>query len=83
MNTKELKPCPFCGGNALLRLKGVGIEGSSHREDWEIFCSNCGATPSKVLYVSKFIITATGELEYAKDGRIEAIEAWNRRTTDE
>lgn len=80
---KELKPCPFCGGNALLRLKGVGIEGDSHTEDWEILCSSCGATPSKALFKSKFIVTVDGEVKYSLNGLNDAIEAWNRRITDE
>lgn len=76
---EELKPCPFCGRKASLRKKGVGVDGGAHVEEWEIFCANCGAAPSSKRYRTKFVITAGGELEYINDGRIEAIEAWNRR----
>lgn len=34
MMGKELKPCPFCGHDAVARAIGVG---------GEVFCSNCSA----------------------------------------
>ena len=68
----ELKPCPFCGGEAVLKdnAYGCGVYdcagalADTHYEEPTVFwceCKECGAT-------------ANG---WDTDG--EAIEAWNRR----
>lgn len=62
----ELKPCPFCGGNALIQVvRDLGTGGYySHY----IFCDDCGGR------VQECITSASGTsycVEYAADGKIE------------
>lgn len=60
---EELKPCPFCGGKAVL----VVIEGV------EVRCEDCGArTDRRVTYK-----TPTGV--YGNKPVEKVIELWNRR----
>ena len=35
---EELKPCPFCGGQAELRIVGIG----GYKTAYEVRCLNCG-----------------------------------------
>ena len=59
----ELKPCPFCGGDASLmhEEKGINKDGSV------VMCKACGI---KGQWIEK-------SYRYASDAL--AIEAWNRR----
>ncbi len=61
----ELKPCPFCGGNAHIgeMKKAVGFE------RWSVACINrrCIAYKLHNPFVAKYL------------SRESAIEAWNRR----
>lgn len=63
--TIELKPCPFCGGNADLWIVfvpyGEGLERDEENE-YHCGCCDCGVSTSS---------------RYDED---DAIEAWNRRT---
>ena len=76
---KEFKPCPFCGRKPILRRRGVGCNNDNHTEEWEISCPNCGAIPSNKRYYSEFYIKFDDEIVYIKNGKQEAIEAWQRR----
>lgn len=51
----ELKPCPFCGGPAMVTNPTM----------WQAWCTECHSI---------------GEPRLTKE---EAIEAWNRRTSDD
>lgn len=68
--TDRLKPCPFCGGKAEIR---VG-EYTSFVEGYAVGCSNCALT-----------FGASGRIGEAYcwsccyETEAEAIEAWNRR----
>lgn len=61
--TEELKPCPFCGGEA--QRDSNNAHNGDRMDDWEwfaVYCPNCGCAhtpPFKTTY--------------------EAIAAWNRR----
>lgn len=55
---KELKPCPFCGGEAELVELGIKV--------WSPRCTQCECRLNQV---------------YRSEQK--AIEAWNRRVTDE
>lgn len=71
---EELKPCPFCGGEAELGEflgvvpeideNGAYIDAETEYYAW-CYCTECGITT----------------IDYDTDA--EAIEAWNRRATDE
>ena len=38
---EELKPCPFCGGEAVIRE--WYIRGTANRKHYRVECKNCGA----------------------------------------
>lgn len=63
----KLKPCPFCGGKAVLRKDDMYIRGESERCAW-VYCSGCNAR------TNYFRREKLQEL-YAKKAR----EAWNLR----
>lgn len=64
--TEELKPCPFCGGNAyhLSCYNGTDFW-------WEIACCHCGA-----MVASRKTVFPRNE-----EARDDAIKKWNRRVT--
>ena len=67
----ELKPCPFCGGEAMLIS-------SPHNGIFYIQCCSCTAMIGRKR---KIVSSMVGrEFFESKD---EAIEAWNRRRKDE
>lgn len=65
---KELKPCPFCGGESHL-INEAGFLGS---EQYYVECQCCLATS---------VTTECASLEERDQdaARLEAIEAWSRR----
>lgn len=66
---QELKPCPFCGGEAVVdhwELSSPDEGWEDEREDiYYIVCSECGSET------------------YEYRSKEEAIEAWNRRKKNE
>lgn len=39
----ELKPCPFCGGKAKLRIASeIWRDGKVEIGGWKAYCENCG-----------------------------------------
>lgn len=89
---EELKPCPFCGREAIVRRKGgekdhicFGIIGDSRdkRIDgfsyyWAVYCKKCVA--STYLYRQFFSVDEdSGKIVLYEDGRKNAIDAWNSR----
>lgn len=78
----ELKPCPFCGGEAKVSLmeKTYGACGA------RIVCKNCRVrtrfySTHETIVNGKTITTPLTE-EGKRRGIKEAIEAWNRRVSD-
>ena len=66
----DLKPCPFCGGEARIR---IGVTSSvPHVSKAIVICRECSAS-TDWLYEKK------GDAEFV----FEAIEAWNRRAGGE
>lgn len=61
----DLKPCPFCGGAAKLRVSEEAWDSSVYVE-----CTKCGASTKMWPYVFEF------EEEGATN---RAVESWNRR----
>lgn len=81
----ELKPCPFCGGKAVIQQSEIGImetNRDSVRFDFSIRCINCKSTaPGANGYIA-VKLARDGELNVWHDGRVSAIESWNRRAND-
>ena len=65
----ELKPCPFCGGEAELKEKEYAMIG--HKVQAYVRCKVCGTTSN---YFSENIAYCANE---------KAIEAWNRRAEND
>ena len=65
----KLKPCPFCGGMAILRSTYQYVRANTLALQYYVRCGN----DTCELYVA----TCNRNTEE------EAIEAWNRRVTDE
>lgn len=63
----ELKPCPFCGGEA--EIVGHYIKGVPNNYQYFVRCKRCKARPT--LYGFNF------------KKKEKAIEAWNRRVDDD
>lgn len=77
---EELKPCPFCGGSALLQKIENSDSSNTFIESWKISCSSCGATPQGAnVYKTMHVKNPKGEIVFRSDGRTNAIAAWERR----
>lgn len=89
MNDNVLKPCPFCGSK--IRIVVCDDEGNIHDDDYE---NDPWSGLAYMLYHdieddSKQECPIAGHIGegvmgiYSYDTREEAIEAWNRRATDD
>lgn len=67
MDERELLPCPFCGGRAVLR------RGNRDKHGYYVVCHSCGG--STAFYSDRFTSR--------EDNKKHAIEAWNRRVDNE
>ena len=76
-NDTELKPCPFCGGEAEMCS-------NSDREGkyWYIRCKNCSSRGSG-YYESLSALKEYEEFFAIQRAWGNAIKAWNRRTKDD
>ena len=66
----NLKPCPFCGGEAILTIR---------RATWTVRCKVCGVTGESVEVgdpINSF------PLKTMLDGAVEASRLWNRRANE-
>lgn len=75
---EEIKPCPFCGGEARFRVSenrsahfGVGFT-------FFVECTKCGAKYPK-RYECLFYMDGNGTINARTDERAQAIDDWNRR----
>jgi Lar family restriction alleviation protein len=74
-DTVELKPCPFCGGEACLQETAPSMGDDTSRPEvvW-VSCSKCGASSQQIQVNWKLDPVYVAE-------RSEAIAAWNTRAT--
>lgn len=83
METKiELKPCPFCGGEAYIRDQSL----HTYHELTVIECRNCGAT---LEWIQEFAVFESKNYFGQVESRVRAavnlspFDAWNRRVVIE
>ena len=77
--SKELKPCPFCGGEAVFIVRANKSSHYSVGFSFEIECSDCGLKLPQ-MFITDFSLTEHGEINLLTDERGKAITAWNNRT---
>lgn len=78
MTEIKLKPCPFCGAEAITQVAVIRSEIESCTADisFIVSCSNC--------YIGqRWDINDRDSFEDAKTAMQKAIEAWNRRIENE
>lgn len=75
----ELKPCPFCGGEAKFLVKTYKERGVERGYSFGIYCTKCDLVLPRTNYSVEFQLNADGEIEMITDERLLAAEAWNRR----
>lgn len=82
--SNELKPCPFCGGEAIIEQTAYGTADlSSVRLSFAIRCKRCGASAPNACGYIAINLSNNGELNAWHDDRNPATAAWNRRANDE
>lgn len=78
----DLKPCPFCGWDAIFKQTSYGTAEGSVRLGFEVACGKCGATVPTGHGEILIKLSVTGSLIPWRDCRAKAAEAWNRRTME-
>lgn len=74
---EELKPCPFCGGEAELMRVSYGHSSGVLKDSWKVVCGNgCCEIKSCEDLITR---DETG-VSIITDGIEKAINAWNTRT---
>lgn len=68
----DLKPCPFCGGEALLMLQNNGC--------WNVECNTCLARTKAYMPKNVNPWEAYDAIQTAVN---KAVDDWNRRANDE
>ena len=66
---EKLKPCPFCGGYAELKVQTV--RGFDEHRSYKVACTECGTFAGNGIIFDLYIKSKTAERR--------AIAAWNRR----
>ena len=76
----ELKPCPFCGGNATVQAEHKSLPFSEEENFYYVCCTNCGCRP---FVVSEICLYYKSDYEIRRKNLIEkVIEKWNRRVNN-
>lgn len=78
----ELKPCPFCGGEAMFSKNTYSIRDTSRGWKFGVCCKKCGAKLGKEDYKIEYDFDCFGRIKTVVDERQQAFDAWNRRAND-
>ena len=78
MSKPELKPCPFCGGEAEFITDTNGCQSDFRKISFHIQCKGCKIEYPK-RYEIGFHLSGHGEIVMDTDERQKALEVWNRR----
>lgn len=73
--SKELKPCPFCGGTAALGSAGGQSEVDGYRRAHTVTCNRCG--------IHKITFSKPYEGPPEDEAIASVIEAWNTRSYED
>lgn len=76
----NLKPCPFCGGEAKFFITASSKTENLFRWNFGLHCTKCGIETPKNDYTVEIEFSDCGEVKAVKDERPAAIEKWNLRT---
>lgn len=69
----DLKPCPFCGGEAKLETSHRAFINAQTTKVAYVFCTNCNARSGRVA------LKDYGCTSYSEDANEEAVSRWNIR----
>ena len=79
---KKLKPCPFCGGDAILIIKeDCNWSTGTIKNLFLVRCDQCQI--STKYYDSRIWQDRDGEVHIERNGAECAIDIWNRRVGDQ
>ena len=78
----ELKPCPFCGGEAEFIDTDARYSGHNYSVYFKIKCKKCLTEPYGASGYIGFNLRKNGEFNVWHDDRPGAIAKWNRRVND-
>ncbi len=79
--SKELKPCPFCGGKAVFATVANKSSHSAAGVIFKIKCTKC-MTEFPKSYECEMYMNQDGNIQTRKDERLKAVADWNRRAND-
>lgn len=77
----ELKPCPFCGGEAKLREFRAELPMSEERNEFFVICHECGCirSPGSIYGAVNLYYQKDAE-EKKRKFQEQAVKAWNQRS---
>ncbi len=80
MDELELKPCPFCGGEAIYRYFPAPYDFQNNEQlvTIRVECSKCHVSAPKDMEL-RIHLAKNGQMLFAKDERLDLATIWNRR----
>ena len=78
----ELKPCPFCGGEAEYLIQSHSASGNDRGWMFGIRCKKCNVTTPKRNFELVARLCEDGQIHITKDERGEAADLWNGRADE-